>query len=55
MDVRPAHEDGGVGEEPKRSTSFSVRNILSKFNIWRPVAVSSRTVGVPSIIVIRYR
>jgi hypothetical protein len=55
MDVTPAHVDGGVGEETKRSTSFSARNMLSKCKIWRPVAASSRTVGVPSIIVIRQR
>jgi len=55
MDVTPAQVDGGVGEEAKRSTSFSARNMLLKFKIWRPVAASSRTVGGPSIIVIRQR
>jgi hypothetical protein len=37
--------DGGVGQETKRSTSFSARNMLSNFKIWRPVAASSRTGG----------
>lgn len=37
------------------STSFSERKIGLKFRIRRPVAVISRTVGGPSIIVMRSR
>jgi len=55
MEVTPAQVEGGVGEETKRSTSLSARKILLKFKIWRPVAARSRTVGGPSIIVIRQR
>ena len=55
IDVTPAQVEGGVGEEAKRSTSFSARNMLLKFKIWSPVLTSSRTVGGPSIIVIRQR
>lgn len=33
MDVTPAQVEGGVGEETKRSTSFSARNMLLKFKI----------------------
>ena len=55
MDVTPAQVEGGVGIETKRSVSFSGRNMLLKFKIWRPVAESSRTVGVPSIMVILQR
>jgi hypothetical protein len=55
MDVTPAQVEGGVGIETKRSVSFSERNMLLKFKIWRPVAESSRTVGVPSIMVILQR
>jgi len=55
IDVTPAQVEGGVGEETKRSMSFSARNIWLKFKIWRPVDASSRTVGGPSIMVIRQR
>ena len=61
MDVTPAQVEGrGTGEretlplEGARSMSFSARNIWLKFSIWRPVAVSSRTVGGPSMIVMRH-
>ena len=36
-----------------RATSFSALNILLKGMVGRPVALSSRTVGGPSMIVIR--
>lgn len=55
MEVTPAQVDGGVGDGIKRSTSFSARNMLLKFKTCRPVLTSSRTVGGPSIIVIRQR
>ena len=50
--VTPAHEveaEGAAG----RTMSFSVRNILLKLMLGSPVALSSRTVGGPSRIVIR--
>lgn len=51
IEVTPAHVAGGA--LGTRSTSFSGRNSLLNFKICRPVAASSRTVGHPSIIVIR--
>lgn len=61
IDVTPAHVDGrGTGEMERPplagslSISFSARNIWLKFRIWRPVATSSRTVGGPSMIVMRH-
>ena len=56
MDVTPAQVEGGAGDEfdNNLSMSFSGRKRLElKFKIWRPVALSSRTVGGPSIMVMR--
>jgi len=57
-DVTPAHVEGVVGFGvvfEKRSMSFSERNMFPKLSICRPVLDSSRTVGGPSIMVIRFR
>ena len=51
--VIPAHEVEAEGAGG-RDISFSLRKILLKFMDCIPVALSSRTVGGPSTIVIRF-